>query len=346
MFKDILHTSQSIFKDIMVLDYDFQPDRIEYRENEQKEVAKAVAPLIKGYPGKTLFVHGIPGIGKTTAVKQVLRELEAVSDITCLYVNCWDDHSTHKVLAKLCYLLGNPFIQHKPTNELLLTLKNLCKNPIVLVLDEIDKLEDTDILYTLFENIPFKTMVLLTNYRNAYKKIDERVRSRLNTEFLEFRPYTREEVEGILRTRLHFAFQNQSEKILSSVTDTCHAVHDIRVGLYILKEAGLNAESENKLIISESHITHAINKVHEFYVKPVQQLDDDLTMILKLVKDCNGKNIGDVYLAYQQNGGSQSYRSFQRKIAKLADGKFIRTEKGSGRGNTTVLYYAVIEQGV
>ena len=344
MFKDILHSSQSVFKDIMVLDYDFQPDRIEYRENEQREIAKAVAPLIKGYPGKTLFVHGIPGIGKTTAVKQVMRELES-HDITTLYVNCWDDHSTHKVLAKLCYLLGNPFVQHKPTNELLLTFKSLCTQPVVLVLDEIDKLEDTDVLYTLFESISVKTIIMLTNYRSAYKKIDERVRSRLHTEFLEFKPYTREEIEGIMKKRVQYAFVQQPLNILPSVIDTCHAVHDVRVGLYILREAGLNAENSNMTTITQEHVEMAISKVHDFYVKPVQQLDDDLTMILNIVKQCSGNNIGDVYLVYQQHGGSQSYRSFQRKIAKLADGKFIRTEKGKGRGNTTVLHYAVIEQG-
>ena len=343
MFQDILHSSQSVFKNITVLDYDFQPDRIEYRENEQREIAKAVAPLIKGYPGKTLFVHGIPGIGKTTAVKQVMREVEA-HDVTTLYVNCWDDHSTHKVLAKLCYLLGNPFVQHKPTNELLLTLKSLCKQPIVIVLDEIDKLEDTDVLYTLFESVPNKTIIMLTNYRSAYKKIDERVRSRLHTEFLEFKPYTREEVEGILKTRVSYAF-NQPLHILSSIVDTCHAVHDIRVGLYILREAGLSAENDNTLTITQEHVQCAISKVHEFYVKPVQQLDDELAMILNVVKQSSGQNIGNVYLVYQNQGGSQSYRSFQRKIAKLADGKFIRTEKGKGRGNTTVLHYAVIEQG-
>ena len=127
-----------------------------------------------------------------------MRELES-HDIITLYVNCWDDHSTHKVLAKMCYLLGNPFVQHKPTNELLLTFKSLCTQPVVLVLDEIDKLEDTDVLYTLFESISVKTIIMLTNYRSAYKKIDERVRSRLHTEFLEFKPYTREEIEGIMK---------------------------------------------------------------------------------------------------------------------------------------------------
>ena len=39
-------------------------------------------------------------------------------------------------------------------------------------------------------------------------------------------------------------------------------------------------------------------------------------------------------------GGELSYKSFQRRVAKLKEGRFVFTEKISGKeGNSTVLNY-------
>ena len=61
-----------------------------------------------------------------------------------------------------------------------------------------------------------------------------------------------------------------------------------------------------------------------------------------LIKDNSGKKIGDLYKIYQSNAGTENYKWFQRKIAKLEEGRFITTKKitGGADGTTTMIEYS------
>ena len=63
-------------------------------------------------------------------------------------------------------------------------------------------------------------------------------------------------------------------------------------------------------------------------------------MILDTIREHSDKKIGDIYSAYAEKGGDLSYKSFNRRITKLVEGNFIRTEKMSGKdGNTTLISF-------
>ena len=76
LFKDILRDDESLFLNPVALDYEFIPKLIPYRENEQHFIASCIKPLFANRNGKNLLIYGKPGIGKTLAVKHVLKELE------------------------------------------------------------------------------------------------------------------------------------------------------------------------------------------------------------------------------------------------------------------------------
>ncbi|MFH1276207.1 MAG: AAA family ATPase [Candidatus Woesearchaeota archaeon] len=344
LFKDMLKSGESIFRDTVILDYDFQPKIIPYREAEQKHFAIAIKPLLQGHNGRNLFVYGAPGIGKTTACKHVLRELEEETDeISTIYINCWKENTTYKIFTKICEDLGYKFIQSKKTTELFTLIKNkLNKVAVVFVFDEIDKLEDLDFLYTILEDIYRKTIILITNYRDSYSEFDERIRSRLNPEFLNFRMYNEFEIAGILKQRKDYAFVPNSwdEEAFKEIVEKCAEIQDIRIGLYLMREAGNVAEDKSSRTISPLHVAEAIQKVENFHIKPKEGLDEELKMILELIRVHSGKKIGDVYSTYAETGGDLSYKSFNRRITKLVEGKFIRTEKTSGSlGNSTLLHH-------
>ena len=80
MFKDMLSSDQTLFKNTIALDYDFIPKLIPYRENEQKSIAYCIKPLFQGINGRNVLIYGAPGIGKTVACKHVLNELEEETD--------------------------------------------------------------------------------------------------------------------------------------------------------------------------------------------------------------------------------------------------------------------------
>lgn len=334
-----------MFRDTVFLSYDFQPKIVYGRENEQMRFAVAIKPLLQEHNGRNLFVYGPPGVGKTTACKHVLRELEEeTAEVIPFYVNCWKENTTFKVFYKICEDLGYKFIQSKKTTELFgLIQQKINKKAAVFVFDEIDKLEDTDFLYTLLEDIYRKSLILITNYRDSYGELDERIRSRLGPEFLYFRPYNETEIAAILKQRRDYAFVAGSweEEAFAEVSEKCAETKDVRIGLYIMREAGEIAEEKSSRHITPVHVAEAIKKVEDFHIKPKEGLEDDLKIILEMIRDHTGQKIGDLYEAYHQMGGEVSYKSFQRRILKLSEGGFITTEKVSGKdGNTTLLHYA------
>ncbi|MBI2102293.1 AAA family ATPase [Candidatus Woesearchaeota archaeon] len=344
LFKDMLKSGESIFRDTLFLNYDFQPKTLFARENEQQRFAVTIRPLLEGHTGRNLFVYGAPGIGKTTACKHVLRELQETSDeVVPLYINCWKENTTYKIFYRICEDLGYKFIQSKKTNELLaLITAKLNKGSAVFVFDEIDKLEDTDFLYSILEDIYRKSIIMITNYRDSYSELDERIRSRLGPEFLFFRPYNEAELTQILTQRCEYAFVPGcwDPEAFKEVVEKCAEVKDVRVGLFLMREAGNLAEEKSSRKIVDEHVARAIMKVDDFYIKPKEGLDEDLQVILDVIRDHGGKKIGDIFGAYSEMGGELSYKSFQRRILKLEEGKFISTEKQSGKeGNTTIIHH-------
>ena len=344
LFKDMLKGGETVFRDTIVLGYDFQPKVMKYRENEQMRFAVAVRPLLQGHNGRNLFVYGAPGIGKTTACKHVMRELgEETEEVVPIYVNCWKENTTFKIFYKMCEELGFKFLVNKKTMELFDLIRGkLNKKSAVIIFDEIDKLEDYDFLYTLLEDIYRKSIFLITNYRESYNEMDERIRSRLNPEFLFFRSYNKEEVRGILEQRKEYGFVLGAwdEEAFSKIVEKCFSVKDLRVGLYLMKESGNLTEERSLRKIGMNQVNDAIRKADEFQIKSKEGLDEDLILILDIIKDNSGEKIGSLYENYKVKGGEISYKTFTRKVDKLKEGRFISTKKVTdGGGLTTLISY-------
>ncbi len=345
LFKDMLKDNESLFKDEIALDYDFLPKLLPYREKEQFYLANCIKPLMQKRNGKNLLIHGPPGIGKTAATRYVLRDLENETDeIYPIYINCWKKNTSFKILTEICSQIGYKFIQNKRADELMDEIKKIInKKSAVFVLDEIDKLDDMEFVYTILEEIYRKSVFLITNYKSWLNNLDERIKSRLTAELVEFKQYNAKETRGILRQRMKYAFSpgvwedSAFEMIAKKTSD----LKDIRSGLYLLKESATLAEDKASRKIDTEHVKSAIEKLDEFSVKKSTGLKDDIKFILNIIKKNSHSKIGDLFQKYKKDGGSLSYKTFQRKIKKLEKGKFITVEKteGGDEGNTSIIKY-------
>ena len=343
LFKDILGSGETLFKNDVALDYSFQPKIVPYRETEQRFVASCIKPLFQEKSGKNVFIFGQPGVGKTVACKHILNELEEETDeIIPIYINCWQRNTTYKIILEICDLMDFKFVQNKKTEELFRWVKQaLNKKSVVFVFDEVDKLEDLDFLYMILEEVYRKTIILITNYKDWVIELDDRIKSRLMPELIEFRPYNYDETKGILKQRAEYAFYPSvlSDEAFELIAKKTAELQDIRTGLHLMKEAGNIAESKSSRKILLEHAQQALEKIKEFTIKNPEELESDEKMILDLVKNNSGKKIGDIFKMYQTNGGKFVYKSFQRKIDKLEKSKFIAVEKTAGgeEGNTTII---------
>ncbi len=343
--KDFLGGEETIFRDPIALEYDYVPKFVPYREAEQRELIMAIKPLFQGRSGKNIFIFGKPGIGKTLLSKTVLRELEDVEDIYTFYINCWKKSTTYKIALQLADELNYPFVQNRKTEDILEVIKgDINKKAGVFVLDEVDKLEDPSFLYFLLEEIYRKTIVLITNHREWLINLDSRVRSRLLPQIVEFKPYNIDEVRGILRERIKYAFYPDviEQDAFDLIVKKTYEAEDIRVGLYLLKEAGNNAEARSSKKVSVDDVKAAMNKIEDFSIKDSSELDDDSRLVLKIVRENSGKKIGELYKIYEEMGGKSVYKTFQRRIAKLEKAGFLKLKKiiGGSEGTTTIVNYA------
>jgi len=312
----------NVFLNSVALDYSFIPKLIPYRGDQQHYIATCIKPLFQDRNGRNLFIHGKPGIGKTVATIYVLNELEEKSDIVPIYINCWKKNTSHKIVLEICDKIGYKFTLNKSTEELLQVITGILnKGSCVICLDECDKMDSNDVIYDLLENIYKKAIILITNSRLWLDKLDMRIKSRLNPESLEFKPYNYEETLGILKQRIEYAFHPEifNKEALVVIAKKTFELGDLRTGIYLLKESGDIAEFKNKNKIELSEAEEAIKKLDNFKIKSSTDLDEDLNDVLRLVKINDGKSSKDLFEIY----GKDSYKTFKRKLNELDKNKLI-----------------------
>jgi len=348
LYDDMLSSEESLFKEKSVaLDYDYIPKLVLHRETHQRYMISCIKPLLQERNGKNLLIFGIPGIGKTVTSKKVfqaLEEEEMDENIYLFHINCWQKKTTFKILLEMCEIIDYKFTHNKRADELFaIVKKTVNKKSAVFVFDEADKIEDPDLLYMILEEIYRKSIFLITNYKSWAAELDQRLMSRLSLDYLEFLPYKPEEVKGILKQRLKYAFVPGvwDEEALNKIIKKTSELKDIRQGLFLLKEAGLIAENKSSRKILPEHSSEAINKLRDFSIKDPNKLKDDSKLILELIKENSGARIGDLHKLYMEKIGEINYKSFQRRINELVKGSFISVNKveGGKEGNTTIVNY-------
>ncbi|MEK6886711.1 MAG: AAA family ATPase [Nanoarchaeota archaeon] len=346
MFNDILRSDETIFKNVIALDYDYIPKSLPFREEKQKYMALCINPLFQERSGRNLFIHGPPGIGKTVACRHVLKELEEEYDeVEPIYINCWEKNSSFKIMMEICERLGYKFTHNKKTDELFGIVKEMLnKKSVVFVFDEIDKAEDYDFLYWILEQIYKKSIFLITNYKEWLLNLDERIKSRLNAEIMGFSPYTLPETREIMRQRVEYAFKDDVvlHDAFEATVKKTYDMQDLRKGLYLLREAGNLAEDKSVRKITMEQIGTALRKLDEFTINKEEGLDSDTKVILEIIKKNNEAKTGELYKIYTKNGGISSQKTFTRKLKDLEKGKFITVEKvmGGPEGTTTIISLA------
>ena len=343
IFDDIVKGG-SIFVDPIALDYDYQPKLVPYREEQQHYIANCIKPLFQNRTGRNLMIAGKSGIGKTVCVRHVLMELEQSTEkIKSVYINCWKHDSAYKIALEICNQLDFRFVQNRDTSELFREVARILnKGAAVIVLDEVDKVEKADVVYTLLEDIFKKALVLITNEKGWASTLDNRIRSRLNAEVLEFRPYNFEQTRGILKMRMEHAFAPNSfdKGAFEMIAKRAFDLEDIRSGLYLLKEAADIAEAKSLRKVEMHHAEEAVKKLKDFVIKSTSTLDDVENRILEMLKKGGRTTTTELYQTYATSGGKQSYSNFHKKIKNLEKGRFIfLKEINEGASKVTFVEY-------
>ncbi len=329
LFSNILMDDETIFLDESVLDYNFVPFKMPERDNEIKVIADYVKPLFQNRRGSNIFIHGMPGLGKTASVRFVFDELRKTGDVVLpIYVNCWENQTTHTIALDIARKVGMLYPpKGVPTDEILSNaFSKLRGKGVVVCLDEVDKVKDVNIIYSLL-NLDSVSIILITNNPKYKMYLEPRLISRLNLNNLEFKPYTTREMKDILSRRAKQAFR---PGVVGS--DVIHEISvnsstDVRKAITILLEAGRLAERDASRRITVKHVSEVISNIDD---SPTE-LNKHEEQILRIIKD-NPKIIsGKAYELYKGLHGELSIRSFRRYINRLKKQGLIKTtETGEG----------------
>ncbi|MFH1456268.1 MAG: AAA family ATPase [archaeon] len=343
LFNGMLKEDESLFINEFALDFDYLPHIIKFREEQQKYLATCIKPLFSGRMGKNILITGAPGIGKTAACRFVLREMQKETDsILPIYINCWKKDTPHKIVLEICDQIGYKWTHNKKTDELMKNIAEILnKKAAVIILDEIDKIDADQVLYQLLEDLYKKSIFLITNDKDWLVQLDQRVKSRLLPEILEFKPYNYDEILGILQQRVEMAFVPTvwTNEALEKVADKAFELEDVRTGLFLLREAGTAAENKSLKQIKPEHSDLAISKLNDF--KPInsKDLDKECKEVLKMIKANKSKTSTEMYELYKKDF-DKSYRTFHRKLKMLEEANLIIiTEEMSAQGGK----YSVLE---
>lgn len=342
MFKNMLGADERLITNEYALDYEYVPKILPFREGQQRQIVNCIKPLMSDRGGRNILVYGAPGIGKTGAARWILRDLdENTEGIMPIYINCWQKNTTFKIFLEICEQLGYKFLQNKKTTELFKIIQtDLNKKAAAFVFDEIDKVEDYEFLYTILNEIYKKSLVLITNNKETLAEMEDRIKSRLLPESLEFLPYNKKETTEILtqRARISLVEGVLAPEALNLIIDKTSERKDIRTGIHLIREAAIIAEENSSKKITIEHAQNAIEKLENFQIKKPTDLEEDTHFILSVIKENSDKKIGDIFEAYKAKGGMSAYKTFQRKTEKLSQLGFITANKICGKeGNTTIL---------
>ena len=332
----MLKDSESLFLNEMELDFDYVPRVIKYRESQQQHMVTCIKPLFQDRNGTHLMITGKPGIGKTVAVKKVFEELEQeTQNIMPIYINCWKKDTFYKIILHICEKIGYKWVHNKKSDELFKeACKLLNKKRVAFCFDEVDKLEDQNILYHILEEVYKKTIFFITNEKNWLVKLDQRIRSRMIPEVLEFEPYNYDETKGILEQRKETAFVQNiwSEEAFEKIVEKTAELEDIRVGLFLLKETGNAAEDKSMKKIGLEHADTAMKKIDSFNIR--KGLGEEEQFLLDLIKEKPG-SLTQLYEDYKKKY-DKSYRTLQRKVKDLEEAGLVTVEEDKAKpGNTS-----------
>jgi len=356
MKRDILLWDETIFKDREVLEFDHLPEHFAHRESQMESLKFCVRPAFQGGRPVNVLCLGPPGTGKTTAVVKLFSEIEAHSSkVVPVHVNCQMDHTRHAIFLRIySKVLGHSpptsGVSFKRVLERIARTMTKENRVLVVALDDVNYLfpekEVDRVLYTLLrahETFPgFRAGVIGILSEPALSYIfDPRVGSVFQAEEVSFPLYSIEEIKDILERRAQMGFYPGvvSEEIIEKVSDLTERAGDLRVGIDLLKRAGMEAERRASRTISEEDVDRAYERSGLVHLQSaLKPLREDELLLLSLAAEMETSKAGDLYKRFQASTGS-GYTRFHEILNKLDAARLIDTDfSGPGhRGRSRVV---------
>ncbi len=358
----MLSWDESVFRDEHVFEIDYVPETFRHRESQLESLKYALRPAVRGSRPLNTVVRGPPGTGKTTAVQKLFAELGAqATDVRAVRVNCQVDSTRYAVFSRLFEGL---FDYEPPSSGV--SFKKLFgqitdrlveeDEVLVVALDDVNYLfyenEASDTLYSLLRaheaHAGAKIGVIVVSSDLSLEVIDDldsRVQSVFRPEEVYFPVYDEPEIADILRERAKRGFHDGvlDTRELDRVAELTAESGDLRVGIDLLRRAGLNAEMRASRTVSVEDIDQAYEESKYVHLsRSLRGLSDSERALVEVIAEHDGQQAGTVYEAFHDRT-ELGYTRYSEIINKLDQLGLIDTEyaevEGRGRSRSLSLAY-------
>jgi cell division control protein 6 len=236
---------------------------------------------------------------------------------------------------------------------------------LVVALDDVNYLfyerEASETLYSLLraheEHSGAKIGVIVVSSDldlDLIEELDARVQSVFRPEEVYFPTYGEPEIVDILRERVERGFREGAvgPRVQDRVAElTAESGGDLRVGIDLLRRAGLNAEMRGSTEVGLEDVEAAYEKAKYVHLsRHLRELSESERALLRVLAEHDGNRAGDVYEAFQAESGL-GYTRYSEIVNKLDRLGVIEAEytnvEGRGRSRRLTLAYdtgAILER--
>jgi orc1/cdc6 family replication initiation protein len=327
-----------MIRDARVLDPEFVPREVVHRNAELNALSNSLDPVTDGEAAETALLFGPSGTGKTCLARYTVSQLrETVIDLNTQYVNCWQNYSRYRVLYRILEGLDRTIDIHRqstPTDVLLERVREYDGPPYVVILDEVDQLDDTKVLYDLYRTRGLSMLLVANREEDLFAHLDDRLVSRLHgSRRIRFEKYGIDELTAILKARVERGLTEDavSEADLRYIADA--AAGDARIAITTLRTAAREADRRGSNAIPGDLIRDSVPEARqEIQRKNLDQLKPHQKVLYEIVEEHGEIDPGQLYRLYQERvTNPKSNRTVRTYLNKLATYDLIEAE-GENRG--------------
>ena len=360
--EEMLSWDESVFRNEHVFEIDYVPESFLHRESQMESLKYALKPAVRGSRPLNVMAQGPPGTGKTTSVQILFDELRAQTDVQAIRVNCQVNSTRYAIFSRL---FEGVFEYEPPSSGI--SFKKLFSQVtdklveedeiLVVALDDVNYLfyesEASDTLYSLLraheEQGGAKIGVILISSDldlDILEELDGRVQSVFRPEDVYFPKYDEPEIAEILQERAKRGFHEGVIElpVLDRVAElTAEQGGDLRVGIDLLRRAGLKAEMRASRHVEAQDVEEAYETSKYVHLsRRLQELSESETALVAVIAQEDGKQAGDIYEVFHERTdlGYTRYSEIINKLDQLGiiDASYTDID-GRGRSRELTLNY-------
>jgi len=359
--EEMLSWDETVFRDEHVFEIDYLPEAFRHRESQLESLKYALRPAVRGSRPLNTMIQGPPGTGKTTAVQKLFGELGGQTDIQTVRVNCQVDSTRYAVFSRI---FQGIFDYEPPSSGI--SFKKLFGQLTERLVDDEDVLVVAldDVNYLCYENEASDTLGSLLRAHETHSgvkigvivvssdlsldlidELDTRVQSVFRPEEIFFPRYAVDEIRSILQERATRGFHDGviGQRGLERIAELTADSGDLRVGIDLLRRAGMQAEMRASRAIATEDIEAAYEKSkHVHLSRSLRGLSESERALLEVLVDHDGEHAGAVYEAFKADTGL-GYTRYTELVNKLDQLGVIEAAyaeiEGRGRSRKLSLEY-------